>query len=408
MTAGLRLLDGPGALAGPESLVSHQQRLGALPLHERSWLVDAVDQSGLLGRGGAGFPAGRKWRSVAERSRGGAVVVANGAEGEPLSGKDRTLMSMRPHLVLDGAEVAAAAVRAREVLLYVGTEYSAARSALARAIAERGSGRVPTTIVEAPAGYVSGEESAAVQYLDRGLALPVTTPPRPFERGVGGRPTLVQNVETLASAALIARYGPAWYRSAGRDLSPGTALVSLSGAVTHPGVVEVELGSTVGEAVSRASLSEAPRAVLIGGYAGAWVPADAAWGLPLDPARLRRGGLAMGCGVISILPASTCPLRATADILSFMAASSAGQCGPCRLGLGAVAETVDRLARGAGAEGDVARLRRWCAQLPGRGACGHPDGAARLLGSALNVFAEEFGLHERRRCVVTRDSERVA
>ncbi|HEX4215211.1 MAG TPA: NADH-ubiquinone oxidoreductase-F iron-sulfur binding region domain-containing protein [Candidatus Dormibacteraeota bacterium] len=408
MNTALRLLDGPDGEAGAESLTSHQLRLGTLPPPEPAWLIDAVERSGLLGRGGAAFPAGRKWRSVAERSAGRAVVVVNGAEGEPLSGKDRTLMAIRPHLVLDGAEVAAAAVRAREVLLYVGTEYPAARSALMRATAERGAGRVPMTLVEAPTGYVSGEESAAVQYIDRGLALPTTTPPRPFERGVGGRPTLIQNVETLAASALIARFGPGWYRGAGRDLSPGTALVSLSGAVARPGVIEVELGSTVGEAVSTAGLSEAPGAVLVGGYAGAWVPADAAWDLSLDPVRLRREGLAMGCGVISVLPASTCPVQATAEILSFMAGASAGQCGPCRFGLGAAAETASRLARGAGVAGDVDRLRRWCGQLPGRGACGHPDGAARLLGSALSAFAEEFRLHEERRCGSTRRSERVA
>src|SRR5207237_7072427 len=187
---------------GPESLATHHQRLGPLPVLAPAQLIAELEGSGLLGRGGAGFPVGRKWRSVAQRSSGGAVVLANGAEGEPLSHKDRSLMAARPHLVIDGALLAARAVGANDIIFYVGTEHQTAEAALRQALAERpGDVLGRARIVAAPPGYVAGEESAAVHYVNARDARPTTTPPRPFERGVGGRPTLVQNVESLALAA---------------------------------------------------------------------------------------------------------------------------------------------------------------------------------------------------------------
>ena len=221
-----------------ESLGSHLERLGPLPRDDaRRDLIATLVVSGLLGRGGAGFPVGRKWRAMAERSRGRAVVVANGAEGEPASFKDRVLMASRPHLVVDGALLAAEAIGAEEIVFYVGIEHEAAALAMDRAVDERRPEiRIPSRVVTAPIGYVAGEATAAVHYINGGDARPTTTPPRMSERGVHGRPTLVQNVESLAYAALIARFGEHWYRSAGRSASPGTGLITISGAVRDPGV----------------------------------------------------------------------------------------------------------------------------------------------------------------------------
>ena len=171
---------------GPESLASHDQRLGPLPALAPAQLIAELEGSGLLGRGGAGFPVGRKWRSVAQRSSGGAVVLANGAEGEPLSHKDRSLMAARPQLVIDGALLAAGAVNADDIIIYIGAEHRAADAALRAALGERPTdirGRV--RIVQAPVGYVAGEESAAVNFINAGDARPTTTPPRPFEREIG-------------------------------------------------------------------------------------------------------------------------------------------------------------------------------------------------------------------------------
>jgi NADH:ubiquinone oxidoreductase subunit F (NADH-binding) len=395
---------------GAETLAAHQQRLGPLPTLPPGELIAELEASGLLGRGGAGFPVGRKWRTVADGSSAGAVVLANGAEGEPLSHKDRSLMAARPHLVIDGALLAARAVGAGDIIFYVGGEHAAAGAALRNALAERRAdvrGRV--RIVAAPAGYVSGEESAAVHFVNAGDARPTTTPPRPFERGVGGRPTLVQNVESLALAALITRRGHAWYQGLGHGRARGIGLLSVSGAVKHAGVHEVELGSTLSDAAAAAGgLNGDVQAVLLGGYFGGWADLDEQWGLPLDAASMRARGLALGCGVVHFLPAETCGVEATARLMTYLASQSARQCGPCVFGLAAIADATRRLAARSPQPGDLERILRWSGQLTGRGACHHPDGAAALLQSALQVFAGEFAAHQRRRCLTISEPARVA
>jgi NADH:ubiquinone oxidoreductase subunit F (NADH-binding) len=394
---GPSLLSGPDPRAGMEAAAGHLSRLGPLP-STGSELIDVLDRSDLRGRGGAAFPVGRKWRAVAERRGARPVVLVNGAEGEPLSAKDRVLMAARPHLVLDGAVLAARATGAGEVVLYVGAEHAAAATALRRALAERPEPeRRSTRIVGAPPRYVSGEETAAVHFVNDGVALPTSLPPRPYERGVGGRPTLVQNVESLAHAAMIDRRGDRWFRDLGRGEAAGTALLTLSGAVGAPGVVEVAQGTTLGEAVSAGGGLTAPsRAVLLGGYFGGWVTAEAAWGLHLDAATLRDRGYSLGCGVVAVLPEHRCGVVETARIMAYLAEQSARQCGPCVFGLRAIAGAVHRVAASTAGADDLERMRRWSGELRGRGACHHPDGAAGLLLSALRVFEEEFIQHHRR------------
>jgi NADH:ubiquinone oxidoreductase subunit F (NADH-binding) len=249
-------------------------------------------------------------------------------------------------------------------------------------------------VVAAPARYLAGESSAAVHLTNAGAATPTTAPPSPHESGIDGAPTLVQNVESLAHVALIARYGDAWFRSAGRRGAAGTVLITVSGAVANAGVLEVEAGTTIGEAVTLAGgLSEPAGAVLVGGYFGAWVSADHAWGLPIDAAALQNLGLALGCGVIGALPASRCGVCETAGIMRYLAGESSAQCGPCFFGLRALADACSRVAeRGTNSE-DMHRLQRWSIEVRGRGACKHPDGAAGFMLSALKTFAGEFANH---------------
>jgi NADH:ubiquinone oxidoreductase subunit F (NADH-binding) len=400
-----RLLSGPSQAHGPEGLAEHVARLGDLSaaMGHRD-LISSLEASGLLGRGGAGFPVGRKWRALAERRDGRAVVVANGAEGEPASAKDQVLMTHRPHLVVDGAVLAAGAVDADEIVFYIGAEHQAAVDAMRRAIAERAREVRPAMhLVAAPVGYVGGEASAVVHYLNSRDARPTTTPPRVSERGVAGRPTLVQNVESLAYAALIARFGDGWYRSLGRYESPGTALVTVTGAAAEQGVREIELGMTVGEVATEVGAAAARvQAVVLGGYFGTWARVRDAWGLPLDPGIMKHHGLTFGCGIVGLLPTDVCGVAATAKIMSFLATESAGQCGPCVFGLRAIDEATTRVARGRAAAGELDNIERWTSQIVGRGACHHPDGAAQLMSSALDVFGDEFAHHARTgRCSIT-------
>ncbi len=394
-----RLLAGPPLSGGPEWLAAHRARLGGLPPpSDRRNLIAVLDASGLLGRGGAGFPVGRKWRAVADRSTGDAVVAVNGAEGEPRSAKDRALMELRPHLVLDGALVAADAVGATDIVLYVGREHTGARRRLAQALAEREADpNVDVQLVAAPVGYVAGEATAVVHYLNEGDARPTFLDARPHERGVAGRPTLVQNVESLAHAALIARFGDDWYRSAGRQGTRGSALITVSGVTDRKTVHEIEYGTTIGEVAQMSGGAPTGGMVLLGGYFGSWAPFDEVEDEPLDPVSMQARGLAFGCGVLSFIGSDACGVAATAEIITYMAGATAAQCGPCVFGLADIAQAVRRLADGAARGDELARIGRWAGQVEGRGACHHPDGAVGLLRSALRVFGEDFDSHRVRR-----------
>ncbi len=383
-----RLLAGPPLTGGFERLEAHRARLGDLPPPtHRGQLIEMIEASGLLGRGGAGFPVGRKWRAVAEHSTGDAVVVVNGAEGEPRSAKDRALMEHRPHLVLDGALLAAHAVGAADVILYVGSEHTEARLVLAQALAERD--RDPNMrvhLVAAPVGYISGEATAVVHYLNAGDARPTFLDARPHERGVAGRPTLVQNVESLAHAALIVRFGDAWYREAGRAETHGTALITLSGTHARRTVREIEYGTPIGEVARLSGVAPAGGAVLLGGYFGAWAALDEVRDKPLDPVTLREHGLGFGCGVLSFSGPETCGVAATAEIMTYMAGATAAQCGPCVFGLAAIAQATRRLADGtrdrrrAGAHRPLGRSGGGPGRMPppGRRRRPAPQRAARL------------------------------
>ena len=355
-------------------------------------IVDAVERAGLRGRGGAGFPTATKLRAVA--SRGAAVVVANGSEGEPVSAKDKTLLVNAPHLVIDGALLAASAVGATEVVVAV-ERGSAAVDAVRAALFERAHApSAPIRRIEVPRRFVAGEETALVQLVNGGEAKPTLTPPRPFERGVAGRPTLVSNVETLAHLATIVRWGPAWFRSVGTDAEPGTALVTVSGAVARPGVFEVALGTPLASVVDAAGgPTGGVQALLVGGYYGTWISGRAAATADLSEASLRPLGASVGCGAIVVLPDAACGLAETARLAAWLAGETAGQCGPCVHGLRAIAGACDDLAAARQAAESVQLLHRWSAQVEGRGACRFPDGVVRLVRSALTVFADDVTRH---------------
>jgi NADH:ubiquinone oxidoreductase subunit F (NADH-binding) len=384
----------------PADLSEHGDRYGPLPgsgRHAkpvRHWLADAVAEAGLTGRGGAGFPTGTKMGAVASR-RGAAVVVANGMESEPASEKDQALLAKAPHLVLDGAVLAAAAVGADTV--HVCLDRTRERQALdvQRAIGERqraGQNSVRIVAHQLPPHYVASEETAVVRWLNGGDAKPTATPPRPFERGVRGRPTLIDNVETLAHIALIARFGPAWFRQAGHPDAPGTMLVTVGGAVANPGVYEIEGGTRVG-AVLTMSGAISGGSVLVGGYFGTWHVTRSVADLPLTASGLFSAGASPGAGVLFVLPDDGCGITASARILGYLARESAGQCGPCMFGLPAVASDFAQLAAGRPDGNVLGRLTRRLGVIAGRGACRHPDGAVRMAASALAAFGSDARAH---------------
>jgi NADH:ubiquinone oxidoreductase subunit F (NADH-binding) len=389
VTAGLLLAGTLPRLLPPEpsGLAGHTARYGPPPSglsrRQRDALVTEVARAGLTGRGGAGFPTARKLAAVAAGHA--PVVVANGTEGEPASVKDRVLMAGSPHLVLDGAVLAAEITGAAKAVIVVHRDV---REILDEAVADRARARLDRVRLEvrtAAGGFVAGQASAVVRWVQRGVPAPTAMPPRLSQRGLRGAPTLVQNVETLAHLALIARCGAAWFRSAGTPAEPGSMLVTVLGAVREPGVREVAIGTPVGQVLDLAGGASAPlRALLLGGYFGAWVDAAEALDRPFSSAGLADVGAGPGAGLIAALPAGASGLGETARLVRYLAGESAGQCGPCVFGLPAIAGQVERLAAGRGA--DPGLLHRWLGQVDGRGGCAHPDGAVRLVRSALRTF----------------------
>ncbi len=395
-----RLLGAMGSGVAGLPLDEHLERFGDPPAGTMSAeeLARLLDDSGLRGRGGAGFPTSVKFRSVGS-SRGRRVVVANGAEGEPASHKDQLLLSAAPHLVLDGVALVADALSARKTIICVKHSDPATQEAVIQALAEReqaGIDSMKIGLAGVSSGYVGGEESALVNELNGGPpGKPKFVPPRPFERGVGGHPTLIQNVETFAHLGLIGRFGWEWYREQGTPEDPGTHLVTLSGAIGAPGVYEMEGGGSLQALVDAAGgTAGSVQAYLIGGYGGSWFNAGVASRLNLGHGDMRAVGGALGPGIVVALPAGACGIAETARVLRYMAGESSGQCGPCLYGLAAVAYELEELAAGVARPGSVERLERWSADITGRGACSHPDGAVRMVRSCLRAFAEDLMQHE--------------
>lgn len=383
-----------------EGLVDHRRRFGHRPHTTGAAgeaLIHDLEVIGLSGRGGGHFPVARKWRAVQAASAqaagpGGVVVVGNGAEGEPLSNKDAALLQLRPHLVLDGLACAAEALRAGEAILWLHEGAEASYAAVMRALMERQAAGLVEPVMRVEVGpdhYLSGESSSLIRALSGGPALPLFRREPAARSGVHGKPTLVQNVETLARVATTARW------SSGATHSTLLTIASPG----HRVVVETEPTQRLGDVVT-AVLGRTPlQAVLLGGYGGSWVPWDEVAGALLTEADLRRRGLSLGAGIVLPLRAGECGVTLTADIADYLAQSSARQCGPCLFGLRAVADVLAELADGSGRRRDLGRLHRFLAEITGRGGCNHPDGAVRMVATAMTTFADDVHAHLKGHCM---------
>jgi NADH:ubiquinone oxidoreductase subunit F (NADH-binding) len=384
----------PGVLPPSAHLDQHLRDFGQRPRGDEA-LLDALDELELTGRGGGHFPVARKWRSVRDgvrRTARTAVVVANAGEGEPASAKDLALLVQRPHLALDGLVCAAEAVGATDLVVWTHADNHPLHHVLVTALRERRAQlREPVIrLVSGPGGYVSGESSAIVRALAGGPALPQFRLEHSASGGSGARPTLVHNVETLARVGLLARMGA--------DDMPRTSLVTV---VTEGrrNVVEVPDSASIDEALRAGGWppDAVPQAVLAGGYGGQWLPWAEARALRVHEPAMRAAGRSLGAGILAPLPFDRCGLAETARVARFLADSSARQCGPCLFGLPALAGVLEALARGRAGRADLRRLQRWAGEVSGRGGCHHPDGAVRLILSALATFDEDAMAHRRGR-----------
>jgi NADH:ubiquinone oxidoreductase subunit F (NADH-binding) len=383
------------AQAGPEELAEYVQAGGYRTLTDPDALLEQVDLSGLLGRGGAAFPMGTKLRTVREAGRRGVetVIVANGEEGEPASVKDRWLLRNRPHLVLDGLRLAAAIVNASRAVVYVSDEQAsvAVNSALSQ-MDPQVFGATDVSVLLVEPTYVAGEETAAVRRINGGPAKPTDKPPRPFQEGVSGLPTTVSNVETLANLPYIHQHGSQSFRAVGTPMSPGTFLATITGGGKPAALYEIPHGAPFSELLTLHQVAaDSVHGVLMGGYFAGLVNTDIL-DATLDHEAIRRLGSGLGCGAISILT-DDCPLAVAASVLSYFDRENAGQCGSCFNGTAAMAAVTSALRDGAATQEDVTRLERWSVVLRGRGACGTLDGAANVAASLLRQFPQLVASH---------------
>ncbi|MET9960704.1 NADH-ubiquinone oxidoreductase-F iron-sulfur binding region domain-containing protein [Streptomyces sp. NPDC006326] len=361
---------------------------GPLPSYDPDALVELAEAIDLRGRGGAGFPFARKLRAVMRSARGRdgrTAVVVNGSEGEPSCLKDTAMLLHAPHLVLDGALLAAAALGAEDVV--VGVTREDVEGSLRAAVAERGPAGSRVRVVRLPERFVTGEGTALVRGLEGGPALPSGQKVRTSERGLGGVPTLLSNTETYAQLAVAARMGAPEYRMAGLPTEPGTILLTVGGST----VVEVPAGTSLAYVLDLCGAGPG-QGVLVGGYHGRWLAPAAARTVLLSRQSLASADAVLGAGAVLPLPEDTCPAGEIARVTRWMADESAGQCGPCVRGLPSLAGVVEDLVGGGGRaalEAVEARMR----SVRRRGACSHPDGTASFVASALAVFPEELRDH---------------
>ena len=383
------------ATATYNGLFPRRSRL-ATPARDRAAEADEAVRrllaSGLRGRGGGWFPAGRKWRAV--RAEGGQpLVVANGAEGEPGSIKDRFLMLTRPADILAGVEAAARALGASEAIVYLKGSFAAPAAALERARRARPSAGVTVTVRRGDDTYIAGEETAVLETLEGRRAWPRAKPPLPAAVGFQGRPTLVQNVETLALVPAALR-DPERFRAAERTL------VSLWGHVQRPGVHSVPLGTPLRRIIDEQGLGPVDGLGLIlpAGPSGAPLAPEHAE-TPLDPDALRAAGSALGTASILVIGRSACPLAVGLSAAAFFERESCGQCPPCTAGTANLAR-VFRALEGGGARGkDVQDLREAAGFMGDHGYCAHARTAAACLTGLLTRFPAEVEGHlEARTC----------
>ncbi|MGW0389960.1 NADH-ubiquinone oxidoreductase-F iron-sulfur binding region domain-containing protein [Streptomyces sp. NPDC003042] len=390
---GLACVGAPRLLAGLDRVPrldgeAHLDTHGALPRYHPDELVHLADDIDLRGRGGAAFPFARKLRAVIRSARGRdgrTAVVVNGSEGEPGCLKDTALLLHAPHLVLDGALLAAAALAAEDVVLAV-TRGDVEQS-VREAVAERGPAGRRVRVVRLPERFVTGEGTALVSGLNGGPALPSGRKVRTSERGLNAVPTLLSNTETFAQLAVAARLGAPAYRTAGLSGEPGTVLLTVAGST----VVETPTGTSLAYVLDLCG-TDPGQGVLVGGYHGRWLDPGSARASQVSRLSLATFGAVLGAGAVLPLPEDTCPAGEVARVTRWMAKESAGQCGPCVRGLPGLADVLEQAVRGGGRaalEAVESRLRA----VRGRGACSHPDGTSHFVASALAAFPDEFRGH---------------
>jgi len=393
-----RANDGPAlGLAQPDEKLGDYERRGGLTLLRslppNDAIVEELKASGLAGYGGAGFPTGLKWEAVA-REPAPRYVVLNADEGEPGTIKDRYLMELRPHLVLEGTIIAMRFAEAQEGFIYLREEYATARLRIERALEEfRAAGLLEGRSLELVVGagaYICGEETAMLESMEGRRGMPRLKPPFPSQLGYLGRPTLINNVETLAHIPAILTWGGSWWAGLGRNGANGTRLWSLSGAVRHPGCYEGPNGITLRELIDdHAGGATEPIGAIVPGGAASGILPPAALDTPLAREPLRAWGAGVGSAGVQVFSTSYSPLRLAAETMRFFAEESCQKCTPCRIGNRGMHYLLEELEHGRVAM-PRPQVEEWLDAMLKTSICGLGQGAPFPLRNAFEHWPELF------------------
>ena len=371
-------------------------------------VIDIITKSGLRGRGGAGFPTGKKWRSTADSKGDVKYVVCNADEGDPGAFMDRSILEGDPHAVLEAMEIAGFAIGAQKGFIYVRAEYPIAVQRLKIAIEQaRNYGILGKNIfgtdfsfdieIRLGAGaFVCGEETALLESIEGKRGQPRVKPPYPAQVGLWGKPTLINNVETYANIAQIILKGPEWYSSIGTENSKGTKVFALGGNVNNVGLVEVPMGTTLREIVydigGGIPNGRDFKAAQTGGPSGGCIPKEHL-DTPIDYESLKQIGSMMGSGGLIVMDDTKCMVCLAKFYLQFTVSESCGKCTPCRIGTKRMLEILERLCSGEGEEYDIYRLEKLAVNIQKSSICGLGQSAPNPVISTLKYFRDEFRQH---------------
>ena len=371
-------------------------------------VIYEITRSGLRGRGGAGFPTGQKWSLVARSHSTPKYIVANLDEGDPGVFANRTLAEADPHAIIEGMLIAAYAVGAEKGYIYIRAEYPLAIQTLQKAIAQaRDMSLLGDSVLEMPfkfdlelrfgaGAFVAGEETAILASVEGRRAMPRPRPPYPANSGLWGKPTLIQNVETLANIPVIIQNGGEWFSKVGTAKCSGTKCFSLTGQINNPGLIEVPMGITLREVVfdigGGIQNNRTFKAVLVGGPSGGCLP-EALLDLPIDYDSLTKVGAIMGSGGIVVIDDQSCMVDTAKFFTDFCVEESCGKCVPCRAGLLKVKEIFERITNGTGKTEDLATLDKSGNYIKEASLCGLGQTAPNPVLTTLRYFRDEYVEH---------------
>lgn len=371
-------------------------------------LIKQISDAGLRGRGGAAFPTGKKWSLTRECGEQPHYLVMNGGEDEPGSKKDRLLMENLPHLVIEGVIIAAYAIGAAKVYLYINARYETATKSIADALTEAkakgywgskilgGDFKLDIEVVQAPHNYVAGEDTAALEVIEGKKPQPREKPPFPVSVGLFGKPTSVNNVETLANVAPIILRGAEWYRGFGTAESPGTMIFSLNEDVKHPGVYELPFGTPLRFLIEECSgglkNGKKIKAIMPAAPSSAFLPPEKI-DTPLDHKSMREAGSTLGCGVVRLISEGMCIVEEVLKISEFFTTECCGQCPACRMETNTLTSLLKKVQEGQGGQPILEQFGKVLAFNKGKGFCNLIAMPGPPIESALKLFPQDFAAH---------------